>query len=138
MTPYVGREIHPMTAPCKPWWRNCALEADPEILEIDAMEDRIGPIGTNLSGVRELISSLELCHHKAERWVYSAIEAIGAGESHKGLGTRPPGQHHPAETVWENACAMPDLGREVDERDNDAHRAEELADGAQRRPVHGV
>jgi len=94
-----------MTEPCRPWWRNCALAADPEILEIDAMEDRIAPIGADLSGVRELISSLELCHHKAERWIYNAIEAIGAGESHKGLGTRLPGQHHPAETVWQNACA---------------------------------
>jgi hypothetical protein len=94
-----------MTASCRPWWRNCALEADPEILEIDAMEDRIAPVGANLSGIRELISSLELCHHKAERWVYNAIEAIGSGESSKGLGTRPPGRHHPAEAIWQNACA---------------------------------
>jgi hypothetical protein len=94
-----------MTASCRSWWRNCALEADPEILEIDTMEDRIAPIGADLSGVRELISSLELCHHKAERWVHNVIEAIGSGESSKGLGTRPPGQHHPAETVWQNACA---------------------------------
>ena len=94
-----------MTASCRPWWRNCAVEADYEILEIDAMEDRIAPISADLSGIRELISSLEMCHHKAERWVYNAIHAIGSGESGKGLGTRPPGQHHPAETVWQNACA---------------------------------
>jgi hypothetical protein len=94
-----------MTTSCRPWWRNCALEPDSEILEIDAMEDRIAPISANLSRIRELISSLEMCHHKAERWVYNAIEAIGAGESGKGLGTRPPGQHHPAETAWQNACA---------------------------------
>jgi len=94
-----------MTASCRPWWRNCALEADPEILEIDAMEDRIAPIGADLSAIRRLISSLELCHHKAERWVHNAIEAIGSGESRKGLGTRPPGQHHPAEAVWQSAGA---------------------------------
>lgn len=93
-----------MTA-CRPWWRNCAREADPEILEIDAMEDRIAPIGANVSGIRELISTLELCHHKAERWVCNAIEAIGSGESRKGLGTRPPGQRHPAETIWQNTRA---------------------------------
>jgi hypothetical protein len=69
------------------------------------MEDRIAPIGASLSNIRELIASLELCHHKAERWVYNAIRAIGSGESRKGLGTRPPGQHHAAETVWQNACA---------------------------------
>jgi hypothetical protein len=93
-----------MTAPCRDWWRNCALEADAEMLDIDAIEDRLAPIGAKLSGIRELISSLELCHHKAEHWVYNAIEAIGSGESHKGLGTRAPGQHHPAETVWQSAC----------------------------------
>jgi hypothetical protein len=69
------------------------------------MEDHIAPIGANVSNVRELISSLELCHHKAERWVYNIIEAIGAEETTKGLGTRSPGQQHPSETVWQNACA---------------------------------
>jgi hypothetical protein len=94
-----------MTSSCRTWWRNCALEADSEILDIDRMEDRIAPVGPNISGIRELISSLELCHHKADRWVYNIIEAIGAGESQKGLGTRPPGQQHPAERVWQDACA---------------------------------
>jgi hypothetical protein len=69
------------------------------------MEDHIAPIGPNVSRVRELISSLELCHHKADRWVYNIIEAIGKGETQKGLGTRLPGQQHPAEKIWQNACA---------------------------------
>jgi hypothetical protein len=69
------------------------------------MEDNIAPIGPKVSRIRELISSLELCHHKADRWVYNIIEAIGAGETQKGLGTRSPGQQHPAERVWQNACA---------------------------------
>jgi hypothetical protein len=94
-----------MTTSCRSWWRNCALHADAEIMAIDGMEDRIAPIGVNVSNTRELISSLELCHHKAERWVYNIIEAIGAGETTKGLGTHPPGQQHPSETVWRNACA---------------------------------
>ena len=81
------------------------MTADAEILEIDAMEDRIGPLGANVTDVRRLISNLELCHHKAERWVHNIMEAIGSGESAKGLGTRPSGLHHPAETVWQNACA---------------------------------
>jgi len=94
-----------LTTSCRLWWRNCALHADSEIMAIDGMEDRIAPLGANVSKVRELISSLELCHHKADRWVYNIVEAIGAGETTKGLGTRSPGQQHPTETVWQNACA---------------------------------
>ena len=94
-----------MTTSCRSWWRNCALEADSEILDIDRIEDEIAPITPNVSRIRELISSLELCHHKADRWVYNIIQAIGAGETQKGLGTRSPGQQHSAEKVWLNACA---------------------------------
>ena len=94
-----------MTTSCRSWWRNCALQADSEVLAIDKMEDHIAPIGANVSKIRELISSLELCHHKAERWVGNIIEAIGAGKTQKGLGTRAPDQQHPAEKVWQNACA---------------------------------
>jgi len=94
-----------MTTPCKSWWRNCALEADGDIVAIDAMEDGLAPLGAEVTKIRELISTLELCHHKADRWVDNIIEAIGAGETTKGLGSRKPGQSHPAETVWQNACA---------------------------------
>jgi hypothetical protein len=93
-----------MTTPCRSWWRNCALHADSEIIAIDGMEDQIAPLGANVSKIRELISSLELCHHKADRWVYNIIEAIGAGETTKGLGTRSLGRQHPSEIVWQNAC----------------------------------
>jgi len=94
-----------MTTSCRSWWRNCAIEVDSEMLGIDRMEDHITPIGPNVSKIRELISCLELCHHKAEQWVYNIIEAIGAGETKKGLGTRSPGQFHPAEKTWQNTCA---------------------------------
>ena len=90
-----------MTTSCRSWWRNCALEADGEILAIDKTEDHIAPIAANVSKIRELISSLELCHHKAERWVNNIIETIGTGETNKGLGTRSPGQQHPTEKVWQ-------------------------------------
>jgi hypothetical protein len=63
------------------------------------------PIAANASKIRELISGLELCHHKAERWVGNIVEAIGAGETKKGLGTRASGQQHPIERIWQNACA---------------------------------
>ncbi len=94
-----------MTTSCRSWWRNCALTADPEILDIDRMEDHIAPIGPNISRIRGLISSLELCHHKAERWIYNIIESIAVGETDKGLGTRSPRHCHPAEEVWQNTCA---------------------------------
>lgn len=94
-----------MTTSCRSWWRNCALEADGEILAIDKMEEHISPIAPDVKSIRELISGLELCHHKAERWVSNIIEAIGTGKTIKGLGTRSPGQPHPAEKVWQNACA---------------------------------
>jgi hypothetical protein len=69
------------------------------------MEDAISPLPPNVSRIRELISTLEMCHHKAERWVYNIIEAIGSGETAKGLGTRPRGQTHPAEQIWDNVRA---------------------------------
>jgi len=81
------------------------MEADSEILEIDRLEDEITPLTPEVTGIRELISSLELCHHKAERWVHNIVEAIGRGETGKGLGTRRTGQSHPAEEVWRAACA---------------------------------
>ncbi len=87
------------------WWKNCALEPDSEIRDIDKLEDRITPISPDVSRIRELISSLELCHHKAERWVTNIIEAIGSGQTEKGLGTRSAGQPHPVEKVWQNVCA---------------------------------
>jgi hypothetical protein len=94
-----------MTAACRSWWRNCALEADSEILDIDRLEDEIAPLAPEVSRIRELISTLELCHHKGARWVCNIVEAIGLGETGKGLGTRPPGQRHPAEEAWQAACA---------------------------------
>jgi hypothetical protein len=69
------------------------------------MEDHIAPLSADVSRIRELISSLELCHHKAERWVGNILEAIGAGETQKGLGTRFLDRQHPAEGVWQSACA---------------------------------
>jgi hypothetical protein len=80
------------------------VEPDAEMREIDALEDDISPLDPAALRIRELISTLELCHHKAERWVHNIIEAIGSGDTAKGLGTRTPGQLHPAERVWQNVC----------------------------------
>ena len=70
------------------WWRNCAQEPDSEMLQIDRMEDDLAPIAPDVLRIRELISTLEMCHHKAERWVDNIIEAIATGQTTKGLGTR--------------------------------------------------
>lgn len=93
-----------MTSP-RPWWRNCAIESDDEMRTIDGMEDRLEGLSAEATKTRELISSLELCHHKADRWVENIIEAIGTGETRKGLGTRSTGERHAVEEVWMNAVA---------------------------------
>jgi len=95
-----------MTTSCRSCWRNAALYVDSEIVAIDELENKISPLSQNALKIRELITRVELCHHKAERWVYNIIEAIGKGESNKGMGTRPSGQKHPRETVWENVCTL--------------------------------
>jgi hypothetical protein len=88
------------------WWNNCGIdpEADSEIRAINRLEDRIRPIAPNLSKIRALIGTLEMCHHKAEKWVANIIAAIATGETSKGLGTRTPGPLHPTELVSQNAC----------------------------------
>ena len=93
-----------MTESLRSCWRNCAKTADPEILAIDKTEDELAPLDADIVRVRELISTLELCHHKAERWVENIVEAIGTGSTARGLGTRPGGEPHPVESVWQNAC----------------------------------
>jgi len=86
-------------------WQNCARDPDQEILAIDEMEDSLAPLDENTIKIRRLISSLELCHHKAERWVELIIEAIGNGYAHKGpVGTRPRGTRHPIEDRWQSVC----------------------------------
>jgi len=92
------------TSSCREWWANCGVEADDEMRDIDRLEDELSPLPENVTRIRKLISTFELCHHKAERWVMNIIEAIGEGDTAKGLGTRSAGELHPAERDWINAC----------------------------------
>ena len=92
------------TPRCRECWANCGIEPDEEMREIDRLEDELSPLPENITRVRKLISTLELCHHKAGRWVTNIIEAIGEGDTSKGLGTRTAGEVHPAERDWMNAC----------------------------------
>ena len=87
-------------------WCNCAVGIDDEIQKIDEMEDHISPVDPDVVNIRKLISTFELCHHKAEKWIQNIIEAIATGETNKGLGTRTAGQVHAAEEVWQNACTV--------------------------------
>jgi hypothetical protein len=91
----------------RPCWRNCHVEpSDPEIARIDAMEDALVPLPAELRAIRKLITSLEMCHHKAERWVSLIIDAIAEGRTSKGPGTRPKGSLHPAEVDWHNCVRV--------------------------------
>ena len=94
-----------MTAAIRTGWRNCALSTDPEMERIDRMEDALPPPPPGAVKIRELITGLELCHHKAARWIDNLLAAIASGDTSKGLGTRAPEQFHPAESIWQNACA---------------------------------
>ena len=85
------------------WWRNCNPGMDDDLLAIDELEDKISPIPPNIVKIRNLISTLELCHHKAERWINNIIEAIGTGQTSKGLGTRSTKAEHPVEYLWQSA-----------------------------------
>jgi len=91
-------------APWRECWANCGVEADEEMREIDRLENELTPLPESIMRIRKLISTLELCHHKAERWVTNIIEAIGDGDTSKGLGTRTAAELHPAERVWTNVC----------------------------------
>ncbi len=92
------------TPRCRDCWANCGVVADDEMREIDRLEDELSPLPESITRIRKLISTLELCHHKADRWVTNIIAAIGEGDTSKGLGTRTADRIHPAEREWINAC----------------------------------
>lgn len=88
------------------WWDNCLVPPDDEeVAAADALEDSISPLDEQTKRIRGLITSLELCHHKAARRVELIVEAIGSGSTTKGPGTRPPGKREPVEQVWQNCAA---------------------------------
>jgi len=90
----------------RPCWRNCAVKADDEILAIDQTEDQLPSIDPGVRRVRQLITGLEICHHKAERWIDNIILAIGAGDTSKGLGTSADSEPHVSEVRWEEICTL--------------------------------
>ena len=85
------------------WWDNCGT-TDRDTAELDRIEATLGPLTDRVRRTRALIGRIEMCHHKAERWVERIIDAIGTGRPSGGLGTRPPDQRHPIEATWASAC----------------------------------
>jgi len=68
----------------------CGIEADAEVLEIDRMEDSIAPLDDDMAKIRQLISSIELCYHEADKEAEYIAQAIGAGQSPPRSDERPP------------------------------------------------
>lgn len=86
------------------WWRNCAGVPDAETETLDRIEHQLDSVPEHVWRTRELIAMLEMCHHKAQRWVEHIVDAIGTERPEGGLGSRTEGQHHPIENMWQAAC----------------------------------
>ena len=71
-------------------WQNCGVEADAEMLEIDAMEDAIAPLDDQTTRIRELITRYQACYHEADKEAELIIGAIGSGQCPKESNERPP------------------------------------------------
>ena len=77
-----------MTTSLRSCWRNCALEADSEILDIDRMEDRLAPIGAKALRIRELVST------PCMPWRTLAVERMASPKS-----DREDPQHNPLAAI---------------------------------------
>lgn len=75
---------------CRPCWQNCGVEADEEILAIDAMEDAIAPLDEDTTKIRQRITGFEACYHEAGKEAELIVRAIGAGRCPKQSSERPP------------------------------------------------
>lgn len=85
------------------WWENCGVK-DVETEELDEMESALAPLPEHVRDTRALIGRIEMCHHKAKRWVDLIVEAIGTGKPGGTLGSRPRGQRHAKERIWSSTC----------------------------------
>lgn len=79
-------------AACRPCWQNCGVEADVEMLKIDAMEDSLAPLDKHAAGIRWLITRFEACYHQADKEAERIARAIGAGRCPRESKDRPPGR----------------------------------------------
>ncbi len=91
-----------MNNPCRPCWQNCGVEADPEMFEIDAMEDAIAPLDEQTTRIRELITRYEACYLEADKEAELIIGAIGSGQYPAESDERPPER----KKELENCCRI--------------------------------
>jgi len=75
---------------CRICWRNCGVETDAEMLDIDKMEDAIAPLDEQTVRIRELITRFESCYHQADKQAERIVGAIGAGHCTEESDERPP------------------------------------------------
>lgn len=75
---------------CRPCWQNCGVEADAEMLKIDAMEDSLSPLDEHTASIRWLITRFEACYHRADKEAERIAKAIGAGRCPRESKARPP------------------------------------------------
>ncbi len=88
--------------PCRPCWQNCGVEADAEMLKIDAMEDALAPLDGHTARIRWLITRFEACYHQADKEAERIVKAIGAGRCPKESKARPPKRKR----ELENSCRI--------------------------------
>lgn len=88
--------------PCRSCWQNCGVEADAEMLKIDAMEDSLAPLDEHIAGIRRLITRFEACYHQADKKAERIVKAIGAGRRPKESKGRPPKRKR----ELENSCRI--------------------------------
>jgi len=86
----VSERENAAAGPCRSCWQNCGVEADAEILKIDAMEDVITPLDEHTARVRELITRFEACYHEADQEAERIVRAIGTGRCPRQSSARPP------------------------------------------------
>jgi len=98
----------------------CGIEADAEVLEIDEMEDSIAPLDNDTTQIRQLISSLELCYHEADKEAEHIVKAIGAGRCPPRSDERPPKRKQELEdcrqilSSWRKNPAIRSIDLELD------------------------
>jgi hypothetical protein len=93
-------------------WRNCDTQGDPEIFEIDNMEDSVAPLDDDTTKIRQLISGFELCYHEADKEAEYIAKAIGLGRCPLRSDERPPQRKKELEDfrqILSSWCENPDI-----------------------------
>lgn len=93
-----------MTSENNAWWRNCGHLTE-EMIEIDKIIEGHS-LPADIISIRWMITKLEMCHHKAERWVQHIIEAIGTESLPVQEYRTKPDEWGEAQQLWQNCVAV--------------------------------